>query len=349
MGASSTLQNFLEWGISTYPADRIGLILWNHGGALKGVCYDENNDYDSLTSSEVKNAVSNAFNTLNRTEKLEWIGYDACLMQLQDIAEFNSAYFNYMVASEETEAGYGWDYDMWIDDLYSKSSTETILSTIADEFIEDNNYSHNSDGSRKTKNQTSYNDQTLSVLDLSAMSNYKTKWNTFSSNLASKLSNFTYNSNSKGAASFQAFMKTVKTYGTSEYNSATELSNYGGMSTSSSASNYYGNYGVVYSGGVYYDYGYNSYGLFDVKDFINKVKANSTLSSTSGISDVEAAFSQVVIHNAKGSAAGNSYGLCLFFPMHAYCDAKTYYTSSTTNFTTWLNSIVKTYAVYKEW
>ena len=32
MGDSNTLADFLNWGVSNYPAAHMGLVLWNHGG-----------------------------------------------------------------------------------------------------------------------------------------------------------------------------------------------------------------------------------------------------------------------------------------------------------------------------
>ena len=176
MGAASTLQSFLEYGLKNYKAERTGLILWNHGGGMRGVCYDEKKNDDNLVNSEVKTAVSGALSNCGMAgQKLEWIGYDACLMAVQDIAEFNSQYFKYMISSEESEAGYGWDYDTWVDDLYSKKSTSTILTAIVDGFIQDNG-------------GASYNsDQTLSWFDLSYASAYKTAWENMAAQLNSKV------------------------------------------------------------------------------------------------------------------------------------------------------------------
>jgi hypothetical protein len=42
MGDGETFTDFLQYGFQTFPADRYGLILWDHGaGASDGVCYDE--------------------------------------------------------------------------------------------------------------------------------------------------------------------------------------------------------------------------------------------------------------------------------------------------------------------
>ena len=292
MGLTSTLQSFITWGVQTYPADRVSLILWNHGGAMRGVCYDENYSSDCLTNSEVKSAVANTFTSLGRStsDKFEWIGYDACLMQVQDIAEFNSQYFNYMVASEESEAGAGWDYDNWLDDAYAKKTTPNILKAICDSFLAE---------------QGSSSDQTLSYLDLSYMSAYKSAWETMSSTINSMISSY-------GKSNFQTLMKSCQYYGS---DSDCE--------------------------------GYSYFGILDAKDVVNKIRATSAFSGASTqTSAVLTAFNNLVAYSKAGTKAGNSYGLCCFFPMKdgsGYtCNTSSVYTSSQTNFTNW-RSIVTSY------
>lgn len=292
MGLTSTLQSFITWGVQTYPADRISLILWNHGGAMRGVCYDENYSSDCLTNSEVKTAVANSFSSLGRStsDKFEWIGYDACLMQVQDIAEFNSQYFNYMVASEESEAGAGWDYDNWLDDAYAKKTTPNILKAICDSFLAE---------------QGSSSDQTLSYLDLSYMATYKSAWETMASTINSMISSY-------GKSNFQTLMKSCQYYGS---DSDCE--------------------------------GYSYFGILDAKDVVNKIRATSAFSSASTqTSAVLTAFNNLVAYSKAGTKAGNSYGLCCFFPMKdgsGYtCNTSSVYTSSQTNFTNW-RSIVTSY------
>ena len=162
MGQQSTFESFLTWGLQEYPAEKTGVILWNHGGALGGCCYDDSTGWysDSLVASETASAYNNVF-TANSISKLEFVGYDACLMQVQDIADFNAPYFNYMIGSEETENGEGWAYSSWIDDVYDGADTRTILKANCDGFISYYGLSC---------------DQTLSYLDLSKMNNYREKF-----------------------------------------------------------------------------------------------------------------------------------------------------------------------------
>ena len=190
MGDESTFESFLFWGLEYYPARKTGVILWDHGQGINGVCHDPNDwtgeydahsdeIYDSLTVSETTTAFTNAFNYFD-IDKLEFIGYDACLMQVQDVADFNSDFFKYMVASEEEAVDYMWVYDGWLDCVYDGEGTETILKEIVDSMVFENS-------------QYQYTwEQTLSVLDLSKMATYRQKFE----NLADTAINFIFNNNS---------------------------------------------------------------------------------------------------------------------------------------------------------
>lgn len=211
MGQSSTLQSFLEWGITTYPAEKYGIILWNHGGGMRGVCYDENYNYDTLLNNEVVEAVKGARNSLGISEKFEFIGYDACLMGLQDVADFNSPYFNYMVSSQESENGYGWDYDTWLDDLFEGKDTNTILKAIADGFINDNGGVNASGG--YDEDYTYYPaDQTFSYYDLSKMDAYRTAWEDMAAQLKKKVTSSNYKNFNKIIAKTKYFAESDYSY-----------------------------------------------------------------------------------------------------------------------------------------
>ena len=176
MGSSSTLQSFLEWGFENFPADKYSLILWNHGGALTGCCFDENHSDDSLTADEVDTAVTNAKRTAGIADNLEFITYDACLMSVLEIAEMNSHNFNYMLSSQEVEGGYGYNYDAWLPDLYRNPDiyTPTLLAKIGDTFL--------------TKEKSlGVGDQTQSAYDLSKMASFKTTYEEFATSLANKI------------------------------------------------------------------------------------------------------------------------------------------------------------------
>lgn len=175
MGDQSTFASFLEWGLTTYPAENIGIIFWNHGGAMEGCCYDEQFSNDVLKPAEATAAIKSVRSKLGITKNFEFIGYDCCLMEVQDIASLNSQYANYQIASEESEWGYGWSYDKWVDDLFAKKSTPTILKACIDGYKEDTTIAYTQWGDP--------NDQTLSYLDLTKWSAYQTCWENMTSTL----------------------------------------------------------------------------------------------------------------------------------------------------------------------
>ncbi|WP_050741529.1 clostripain-related cysteine peptidase [Acetobacterium bakii] len=109
MGSAETLADFLVWGVENYPAEKMGLVFWNHGGgSITGVCFDEQNDSDSLSLIEIENALTSV--CPNMTDSFEFIGFDACLMGTLETANVIAPHARYMYSSEELEPGYGWDY-----------------------------------------------------------------------------------------------------------------------------------------------------------------------------------------------------------------------------------------------
>lgn len=186
MGKASTFQSFLEWGLTYYPAEKFGLFMWNHGGAMDGCCFDENFKDDSLTINEVNTALTGAKQTVKRSENLEFIAYDACLMAVQDVVEMNSHHFNYMLASQESESGYGYDYDAWLPTLYANPktvSTSSLLQEIGETFLIEEQQLFEDEGYPF--------DQTQSVYDLSKAATYKNAFEEVAKGLSSNIENET--------------------------------------------------------------------------------------------------------------------------------------------------------------
>ncbi|KYK28282.1 MAG: hypothetical protein AYK19_21025 [Theionarchaea archaeon DG-70-1] len=118
MGNAQTLVDFVNWAMPTYPAQNYALILWDHGRGwkfpatpVKGVCEDWTSwDVlpDLLTQPEIRWALSQV--TSDGANKLEIVGFDACLMGMLEIDYDIMSYADYRVGSEEVEPWDGWDY-----------------------------------------------------------------------------------------------------------------------------------------------------------------------------------------------------------------------------------------------
>ena len=180
MNTQSTFEDFLDWGFRNYPAKNTAVILWNHGSGIVGCC-------GGLTGRMTHDAFENSFRKNGIRKKLEFIAYNACQMQIQDLADFNSDYFKYMIASEENMIASGFKYDCWIDDVYKNKDTISIYEQIVDTFIE-------------------YGD-TLSVLKLSQMTSYKNAFEELARNIALKVQ-----SNSAALRAFKSALLQTKKY-----------------------------------------------------------------------------------------------------------------------------------------
>lgn len=172
MGKEETLEDFLNWGIDNYAAEHMGLVYWNHGGgSVTGVCFDERNSYDSLSLSELEKAMSSASKKM--TDKFDFVGFDACLMANIEMANVLSPYAAYMIASEETEPGYGWDYEPFINKLVENPDVdpEEVGKEVVDSYY----------ASLVEINQQSGG--TLSLFDLSKLDNVMKQFNRVAKNM----------------------------------------------------------------------------------------------------------------------------------------------------------------------
>ena len=120
MGDPETLIDFATWGMDNYPAENYALVLWDHGGAFWGVCWDEGlpegGEHDNLNMTELKYAVEEIY--LHRgSERIELLGFDACLMAQTGVLYQIKDYASVVCASGFSEPGGGWPYTEILDPL----------------------------------------------------------------------------------------------------------------------------------------------------------------------------------------------------------------------------------------
>lgn len=109
-GDPDTLTDFIQWGLTTYPANRRVLLLWDHGNGWVGYGGDSSDaDHDRLTLSEITSAIKAGLEQAS-VPSFELIGFDACLMADYALAQALAPHTRYLLASEDYEPGTGWDY-----------------------------------------------------------------------------------------------------------------------------------------------------------------------------------------------------------------------------------------------
>ena len=139
MGSVESLQEFLEYGLTYYPADRMIVVLWDHGaGSEGGVCFDETADDDALSVVDIDQALTAVQQKLPDSH-INIFGCDACMMATYEMAAMLSRHdIGYYVASEELEPGSGWYYSPWLQALKDDPSMgdEELCAWIIESYME---------------------------------------------------------------------------------------------------------------------------------------------------------------------------------------------------------------------
>ena len=182
MGNAQTLQDFVTWGVQTYPADKYTLVLWNHGaGPVSSdddiaVLGPDEIHKDGLSLAEIDSALSNS--RVATGKSFETIGFDACLMGSMEVASMLTKHANYMVASEELEPGTGWEYGTWLNAIQANPAItgNALGKVIADSYL-------------TAQQADKSNGVTLSVTDLSKVPALVSAFTDFASKAQANFSN----------------------------------------------------------------------------------------------------------------------------------------------------------------
>lgn len=131
MGDKATLNQFISWGQTFYPADRYIVVVWNHGAGwrdndqtpapTRGVSFDD--EFGTyIKTSELSQALA-------APTKLEIVSWDSSLMQMLEVAYEIKDQCNYVVGSEESPPGAGLPYDRIFTPLKNNpnQTTESFL------------------------------------------------------------------------------------------------------------------------------------------------------------------------------------------------------------------------------
>ena len=129
MGDYRDAIGFVRWARTTYPARRYMLVMWNHGGGwLSGVSSDD----------ETKNIINTVQigQLMRAAGPLDVLAFDACLMQMAEVAYEVKDTARVIVGSEQLVPGDGFPYDTIMADLASRPAmdAEALGADIVDRF-----------------------------------------------------------------------------------------------------------------------------------------------------------------------------------------------------------------------
>jgi len=171
MGNPQTLNDFITWGQTNYPAQHYLLVVWNHGSGWdpysdggtvrtatttissiqpKAVAFDDTSN-DAIRDAELSSA-------LTVRDQIDVFAMDACLMGMAEVAYQVRHQAGYMVASEEETPVDGFAYT---DILQKLTSQPSIAPADLAKFMESDAFN--------TWNALPYYYATSSAIDLSQM------------------------------------------------------------------------------------------------------------------------------------------------------------------------------------
>ncbi|MDO1444641.1 clostripain-related cysteine peptidase [Rhodocytophaga aerolata] len=182
-GDPKELTKFIDWSVAKFPAKKYGLIIWNHGDGwrkqnfveekrpdpiFKAIASDDNGG-DKLYMHEVSEALKKCKSNFKQN-KLEFIGFDACLMSMLEVWYEVKDFAKYGVGSEDLEPGLGWPYDKLVESLSKPefNDTKKLVQSLVKNY--GNYYIDNSDKFQYTQSSIDLSQVSKFATDLSALS-----------------------------------------------------------------------------------------------------------------------------------------------------------------------------------
>jgi hypothetical protein len=139
-GDPKYLASFASWSASRYPGKNRLLVVWNHGAGFmheptRDIGYDDSSGGDALTMGELRWALEKAGFGNGRHGKLSILGFDACLMNMLEVAYEFTGITELVVGSQQTEPGDGWPYGDVVGCLGRTTSPAAAAAKIVDSYL----------------------------------------------------------------------------------------------------------------------------------------------------------------------------------------------------------------------
>jgi len=134
------LADFAKWASERYPARNRLLVIWNHGAGFmhtptRDIGYDDSSKGDALTMGELRWALERAGYGNGALGRLAILGFDACLMNMLEVAYEFVGLADLIVGSQQTEPGDGWPYADVILGMQRGAQAPRVAKNIVDKYI----------------------------------------------------------------------------------------------------------------------------------------------------------------------------------------------------------------------
>ena len=134
-GHPKYLAEFARWAAQRYPARHRLLVVWNHGAGFmheptRDIGYDDSSRGDALTMAELRWALEKAGFGKGSLGRLALLGFDACLMNMIEVAYEFTGLADFVVGSQQTEPGEGWPYGDVVSALHRRPAPVVAAARI---------------------------------------------------------------------------------------------------------------------------------------------------------------------------------------------------------------------------
>jgi len=119
MADPNVFADFVIKNMKKYPAEHYMVDIGDHGGGWSGAISDDSSG-GWMDTPKIGQALAKIYQETG--QKIDILGFDCCLMATTEVAHELAPYVNYMVASEESEGGLGWNYN----DVLKDGRGETV-------------------------------------------------------------------------------------------------------------------------------------------------------------------------------------------------------------------------------
>jgi len=182
MGLQSTLELLINYGFANFTAEHYFLSLYDHGGGLSGICYDDTSKTEYSTSkleiSEIKHAID--FTCFYHKKNIDVLNLAGCLMGEIEVAYELRDSADYLIFSQNFGLGDFTDWQIFLENIYSEIYLSPYKLTY--HFI----HAYSQDHISKDKT-------TCSVIDLSKLEELFSSIENFSNNLTLTLFDMNHN------------------------------------------------------------------------------------------------------------------------------------------------------------
>ena len=128
MGDKNRLQDFINWGVRTFPAERYNLVIWNHGAGWRSVKLTSKGrgvSYDDVTGNHINTIDIPSAIQHPDGKKWDLLSVDCSLMQMIEVVYEWRNTANLIVGSEESPPAEGYPYDAILGRLIANPTMET--------------------------------------------------------------------------------------------------------------------------------------------------------------------------------------------------------------------------------